>query len=90
MEKFGYIAKVCLNIFNIFVHYKIRDFHNRTTKITILTIWYWTGADTVILARLAPGNDQVKAETQEHLDVSLKYFNFFINKGEINYYRFTS
>ena len=32
--------------------------------------WYFKGADTVILARLAPGNDQVKADTQEHLDVS--------------------
>ena len=29
------------------------------------------GADTVILARLAPGNDQIKTDTQEHLDVSL-------------------
>ena len=34
---------------------------------------YCKGADTVILARLAPGNDHIKAETQEHLDVSCKY-----------------
>ena len=40
----------------------------------------------MILARLAPGNDHVKAETQEHLDVSTHNFkhtsscNLMINR----------
>lgn len=39
-------------------------YHNSYIQLLFL------GADSVILERVAPGNDQMKADTQEHLDVS--------------------
>ena len=52
----------------------ILDFNNVRKRMSVILKrdgkirLYCKGADTVILPRLAPGNDQVKAETQDHLD----------------------
>merc|ERR1719412_1112938 len=52
----------------------ILDFNNVRKRMSVILRrngkirLYCKGADTVILPRLAPGNDQVKAETQDHLD----------------------
>ena len=52
----------------------ILDFNNVRKRMSVILRrngkirLYCKGADTVILERLAPGDDEMKAATQEHLD----------------------
>jgi hypothetical protein len=54
-------------------------FHNSYFQLLFL------GADSVILERVAPGNDQMKADTQEHLDVSFYRSTMYLEISHFTY-----